>query len=268
MARLSLRTANPWQPPNTMARSRIRDAATGRVLTQWFAHRGGVQCVKFTRDGRTLVTCGKDGNAKVSDVVTREVKATMAGQAEYLYSLDLSHDEKTLVTAGSDGTAVQWNVATGERKGEYLRNEGPVEVVRYSPNGTLFAVAGWDGVVNTLGHHDGVEGSSPARTRRRDPLAGLHTRQPSRGSRHRIGPVASLGRGVRERSEYERCPRWQRCAIAFSPDGKSMATAGHDRTVQIWDAPSAPVRRAPPIVRPRPPAGGLYLLSPVRDTPA
>ena len=26
-------------------------------------------------------------------------------------------------------------------------------------------------------------------------------------------------------------------AITFSPDGKSMATAGHDWTIKIWDAP-------------------------------
>ncbi len=58
---------------------RIRDAATGGVLTQWLAHPGGAQCVKFTRDGRTLVSCGKDGTAKVWDVATRELETTIAG---------------------------------------------------------------------------------------------------------------------------------------------------------------------------------------------
>ena len=43
----------------------------------------------------------------------------MAGQAEPLYSLDLSHDEKTLLTGSSDDTAVLWDVETGERKREF-----------------------------------------------------------------------------------------------------------------------------------------------------
>ena len=42
-------------------------------------------------------------------------------------------------------------VVTGDRIGEFLKNNGPVEVVRGSPNGTIFAVAGWDGVVNLWG---------------------------------------------------------------------------------------------------------------------
>ena len=68
----SPRTARPWRPREYDGTVRIRDAATGKVLTQWLAHPGGVQCLKFTRDGRTLVTCGKDGTAKVWDLATRE----------------------------------------------------------------------------------------------------------------------------------------------------------------------------------------------------
>ena len=40
---------------------------------------------------------------------------------------------------------------TGARKAEISENKGWVEAVRYSPNGTMFAVAGWDGVVNLWG---------------------------------------------------------------------------------------------------------------------
>ena len=134
---------------------RICDAATSNVLDQWFAHPGGVQCLKFTRDGRTLVSCGKDGTAKVWDVATREVKTTMASGAEHLFTLDLSHDEKTLLTGSSDDTAVQWDVETGQRKAEFRENTGWVEVVRYSPNGMLFAIAGWDGTVHLFGASNG-----------------------------------------------------------------------------------------------------------------
>ena len=130
---------------------RIRDAASGNVLFTWLAHQGGVQCLKFSRDGQTLVTCGKDGTAKVWDLATKNLKATMAGQTDPLYTLDLSHDEKTLLTGSMNATAILWDVNTSAQKAELHEPEGSVEVVRYSPNGTLFAVAGWDGVVNLCG---------------------------------------------------------------------------------------------------------------------
>ena len=107
-----------------------------------------MQCLEFMRDGRTLVTCGKDGTAKVWDLATRECKTKMAGDAEHVYSLDLSHDEATLLTGASDGAAVIWDVKTGVFKTDFRENKLPVEAVRFSPNGTLFAVAGWDGTVN------------------------------------------------------------------------------------------------------------------------
>ena len=56
---------------------KIRDPATGKVLTKFEAHPGGVQCLKFTRDGKTLVTCGKDKMSRVWDLATRKATATM-----------------------------------------------------------------------------------------------------------------------------------------------------------------------------------------------
>ena len=110
-----------------------------------------MQCLKFTRDGRTLVTCGKDGTAKVWDLATGKVKATMAGHAGHVYSLDLSPDDQDPPDRFRDDTAILWDVETGERKGTILESPGWVEAVRYSPNATIFAAAGWDGVVNIWG---------------------------------------------------------------------------------------------------------------------
>jgi serine/threonine protein kinase len=216
---------------------RIRDPATGKVLTQWFAHDGGAQCVKFTRDGRMLVSCGKDGKAKVWDVATREVKTTMAGSAEHLYSLDLSHDEKTLLTGASDATAVQWNVETGESKGNFTENKGPIEGVRYSPNGTLMAVAGWEGVVSLWGATTGARVRSLP-----GPGGGILALAFTPDGRRLLGGTelgqlqlwdVATGAVLSTTGAHDGNIR----AIGFSPDGKLMATASHDWTIKIWDSP-------------------------------
>ena len=81
---------------------RLRDAATGKVIDKFEAHPEGVQCLKFTRDGKTLVTCGKDQTVKLWDVATRKARATMKGHGGPVYALDLSGDDRTLVTGGND----------------------------------------------------------------------------------------------------------------------------------------------------------------------
>ena len=216
---------------------RIRDAATGKVLTRFLAHPGGVQCLSFTRDGRTLVTCGKDRTAKVWDLATREVKATMTGQAESIYTLDLSIDEKTLLTGASDNSAVLWDVATGEMKASLSDHTGWVEVVRYSPNGTLFAFAGWDPVVSIRGSTTGAK----IRTLE-SPAGGFLALAFTPDGKHlvagtelgllRVWDVATWS-VQRTMTAHDGNIR----AIAFSPDGKWMATASHDWTIKIWDAP-------------------------------
>ncbi len=54
---------------------RIRDAKAGKAGVEFEAHQWGVQCLKFTGDRKTLVTCGRDGTAKVWDVVTRKLSS-------------------------------------------------------------------------------------------------------------------------------------------------------------------------------------------------
>ena len=217
---------------------RIRDAATGTVLTEWLAHRGGVQCVKFTRDGRTLVSCGKDGTAKVWDVATRELKTTMDGQAEYLYTLDLSHDDKTLLTGASDATAALWDVETGERKGKIIGEQGIGRSGAVLPERDDVRNRRLGPGRESLGRHDRLESENPARHRRGHPRPGLHARQSShRSVGTELGELqvwdVATGSVLSTIAAHDGSIR----AIAFSPDGKLMATAGHDWTIKLWDSP-------------------------------
>jgi WD40 repeat protein len=112
-----------------------------------------------------------------------------------------------------------------------------IEAVRYSPNGTLIAVAGWDGVVDVWGTTTG------SRVRiLQGPGGGILALAFTLDS-HRLVAGTELGQlqvwdvatasVLNTMSAHDSGIR----AIAFSPDGQSMATAGHDWTIKISDSP-------------------------------
>lgn len=125
----------------------LRDAATGELrrtltgheekvtMTRDFAaveytSSGAVTDLAFTRDGTRLISAANDGTAKVWDVATGEVVATLEGHGAALRppmlnnltrtdipevffyravtSATLSPDERQLVTTSADGTARIW----------------------------------------------------------------------------------------------------------------------------------------------------------------
>ena len=210
-----------------------------RSSRRFAAHPGGVQCLKFSRDGRTLVTCGKDNKVNVWDLATTKVKTTISGHSNHVYSLDLSRDERTLLTGGKDATAVLWDVATGQLKGNIPGNKASIEVVRYSPDGTIFAVAGWDWVVDIW---DAATGEKLAVLR--SPGAGYWPWASHPTVSYLLAGTETGLLGMWDVATWTPCGPFQRtretsAAISFSPDGKLLATASHDYTIKIWKMPGS-----------------------------
>ena len=63
-------------------------------------------------------------------------------QTGAVMSADISPDGEWLVTSGDDGRAHLWNFRTGERLSPVYRPGGPMYSVRFSPDGTTFAMGG------------------------------------------------------------------------------------------------------------------------------
>jgi WD40 repeat protein len=132
--------------------------------------------------------------------------AALAAHNGSVLDLHLSHNGKTLVSVGKDNTIAVWDVSTGQLR--WRLRDGPEEVntVKLSPGGELLAAAGW------------VPGSKKAANRLgKVQLWNLAT-----------GKVAHTLGGWKGASP----------CLAFSPDGKLLATGASDETVRLWETAS------------------------------
>jgi WD40 repeat protein len=193
----------------------IRDARTGESLRSFPGHDVDVDDLAFNHD--------EDDD--INDVA-------------------FNHDGSVLATTGDDGTAAAWDPTTGE---ELWRIEGASDDTvwgpTFSPDGTLFA-ASWSG--------EGI-------TRVVDVASGRTTREiaavpgPDRASFSPDGTQLAIASSALPlavvvdtdtgteafRLEGHRAPLGD---VAWSPDGRWLATSGKDGSPRIWDARTGDVR--------------------------
>jgi WD40 repeat protein len=127
---------------------RLWDAATGRPLPGSGLALGGVRCLAFAPDGRTLAAGGIDGRVRLFDPATTRRRADFRAHVGPLLSLTFSDDGRVLASTGAlDRVARLWEAGAGRPLLELNGHPASVQAAAFAPGGRTVATAGGDGTV-------------------------------------------------------------------------------------------------------------------------
>lgn len=217
------------------------DVASGKPCFS-LSHEVPVRTLAFHPDGRTLVSGDIRGVVQLWDLARRQGRSLLQGFGQGISSVAFSPDGDTLAVANVDGGIKLWDMAAGKEKLE-PRARGAIHSLAVSPDGTTLAtgtidrqVQLWDlatGKVRTTftGHTQVV--STLAFSPDSKTLASASGKGFGLGPRPcemKLWDVA----GAAERHSLNRARPIH--AVAFSPDGATVAVAGDDRLITLVNA--------------------------------
>ncbi len=191
---------------NVLGHDRVRvhlgSAAAGKPVRTL----PGGAVLAFSADGRHLATApgmGAKGRLRVWDADSGKELASLPGGTACAFS----HDGRFLAAViGQNQEAVRvWEWATGKEVRTLAGHGPPITSVAFSPDGRFLAAGGFVGA------------------------------RPQAPARRPAGKVWEAGSGKEAWVIPQANPV---TALAFSPDGRRLVTAGGDRVARVWDAAS------------------------------
>jgi WD40 repeat protein/serine/threonine protein kinase len=221
----------------------VWDTKTKTVIQVVAGHNSHVHRLRYSRDGRLLVSGDTDGVVKLWDADTLKEVRTINAHRAPVVGLAFAPDGQRFTSASEDSTVRVWETATGNEVFSLRGHTGSALDVAYSPDGKRIASGGFDKTVRlwdaatgkekmTLrGHTDMVWGVSFSPDGRRlvsasfDRQAIIWDATP-RQDEDRPG-LFTITTGADRVG-----------GVAFSPDGRYLASGNLDDSVGLWDAES------------------------------
>ncbi len=170
-------------------------------------HRDGLYTAAFSPDGKILATGSYDEKIKLWQVATGKELRMLTGHNGAIFDLAFHPSGKMLASASGDTTVKLWDVATGTRLDTLGQPTKEQYAVAFRPDGTQVVGGGVD-------------------------------------NRIRVWEIRQMGKEGTNPLVYSRFAHEEPIIdLAFSPNGRALASSSEDQFVKIWETDALTLQR-------------------------
>jgi RNA polymerase sigma factor (sigma-70 family) len=235
------------------------EVASGKALGPLSGHEANVTAIAFSPDGRALFSASQDSTVRSWDVGTGKETGRF-GHDGMVRSIALSPDGKLLVSGSGTLSNTRekalrlWDVSTGKELAWATKGQGATFAVAFSADGRTIASAGAlldPRSRRTIGQVVQLWAADTGKEIRSLPMPGGGAYVIALSPDGRTVAAAGGGKDHSVRvwdavtgKESARCEGHKDTVLGlvFSPDGKTLASAGRDGTVRLWETLTAKER--------------------------